>query len=70
MLGEWGDWSECGTSCSACDGTGNQVRARSPVTNAENGGIDCSDPTSDEQACTEECPGETKHFVTHSGEHI
>ena len=56
-MGEWGTWSSCTDSCSARDGTGDQTRTRSPDVNALNGGVDCTDPTSEDQSCDTVCPG-------------
>ena len=58
---QWSGWSSCETSCSARDGTGDQTRTRSPAINAANDGIECAEDTSEDQACTVECPG--KKFV-------
>lgn len=49
-------WSTCGDSCSARDGSGNQTRTRSPDTIVANGGADCTEEISEDQACTVECP--------------
>ena len=56
-------WSTCGDSCSARDGSGNQTRTRSPDTIVANGGADCTEETSEDQACTVECPGKNVLFV-------
>ena len=56
-MGTWGVWSTCDDSCSARDGTGNQVRERSPDRPVANGGADCTEATSEEQSCDTVCPG-------------
>ena len=65
MMGTWGGWSTCEDSCSARDGTGNQVRARSPDRAVANGGADCTEDTSEEQSCDTECPGNDAIYKDH-----
>ena len=57
VMGEWGSWTSCGTSCSARDGSGTQVRTRSPNIYAAHGGADCTEDTQEDRDCSNVCPG-------------
>ena len=53
VWGLWSTWSECSVSC----GGGTTTRSRTKLTEAENGGVDCSGSYSDSQSCnTDDCP--------------
>ena len=62
VMGAWGSWTSCGTSCSSRDGTGARVRTRSPNIYAAHGGADCTEYTQEERACTVDCPGNLVFF--------
>ena len=54
---DWENWSTCGRSCRAGDGSGNQTRTREKAREVANGGTECPEDATDDQSCTVECPG-------------
>ncbi|XP_067942786.1 uncharacterized protein [Watersipora subatra] len=54
VLGEWGEWNDCSQTC----GTGQRIRSRPCITEAQNGGTTCAEQglTSSEECNTNACP--------------
>ena len=61
-LNQWGNWSTCGTSCSARNGTGDQERTRSVKRPSANGGTACPTIPAQERSCADFCPGNLTHM--------
>ena len=60
----WNAWTDCATSCSAADGSGDQTRTRTSTADGWNGGTACiASEGSDTQSCSVECPGKTKYIA-------
>ena len=54
---DWENWSTCGQSCRAADGSGNQTRTRDKTREVANDGTECLEDATDDQSCTVDCPG-------------